>query len=233
MIGDEGRGRPRPSSFPVKDLRAGADREDMSTQISAPVKILALIGLLGSLAMGAWTFTAGRATTSASADVATSMHGDIAAAKSVAGKLDAHNKATTGVRTKAATAVASKPVAHKAKPARVKAPDGTPTTIASALRRHRVAVVLLVDPQSKIDSYSIGEARRGASKSHAGFLLVNVLRERQASAFAESYGVQSAPTLLFFARPGKLVQTLPGFADSETVAQAAVNAAHGISVPQG
>ncbi len=33
--------------------------------------------------------------------------------------------------------------------------------------------------------------------------------------------------------PDKLVQTLPGFADSETVAQAAVNAAHGIAVPQG
>jgi thiol:disulfide interchange protein len=205
----------------------------MSTQISAPVKILALIGLLASLAMGAWMFTAGRATTSASGDVVTSMHGDVAAAKSVAVKLDSHNKATTGTRTKAATAVASKPAVHNAKPPRVKAPDGTPTTIASALRRHRVAVVLLVDPQSKIDSYSVGEARRGASESHAGFLLVNVLRERQASAFAESYGVQSAPTLLFFARPGKLVQTLPGFADSETVAQAAVNAAHGISAPPG
>ena len=161
MIGDEGRGRPRPSSFPVKDLRAAADREHMSTQISAPVKILALVGLLGSLAIGAWMFTAGRATTSASGDVATSMHADIAAAKSVAVKLDAHNKAATGTRIK--TAVASEPVVHKAKRARVKAPDGTPTTIASALRRHRGAVVLLVDPQSKIDSYSVGEARRGAS----------------------------------------------------------------------
>jgi hypothetical protein len=133
----------------------------------------------------------------------------------------------------AATAAAPKQVAHRAKPARAKAPDGTPATIASALRSHRVVVVLLVDPQSKIDSYSVGEARRGASRSHAGFFLVNVLRERQAAAFAQAYGVQSAPTVLFFARPGNLVQTLPGFADSQTVAQAAVNAAHGIVVPQG
>ena len=213
----------------------------MSTQISAPIKIVALIGLLASLAMGAWTFTAGRATTTSSADAGTSMSQDIAAAKSVATKLDAHNKAAAGAKTQVAPAARAaapaaavpKQVAHKAKPAPVKAPDGTPTTIASALRSHRVVVVLLVDPQSKIDSYSVGDARRGASRSHAGFLLVNVLRESQAAPFAEAYGVQSAPTVLFFARPGKLVQTLPGFADSETVEQAAVNAARGLAVPQG
>ena len=213
----------------------------MSTQISAPIKIVALIGLLASLAMGAWTFTAGRATTTSPTGVGTSMSQDIAAAKSVATKLDAHNRAAPGAKTqvapatRAATPVAAVPkqVAHRAKPAPVKAPDGTPTTIASALRSHRVVVVLLVDPQSKIDSYSVGEARRGASRSHAGFFLVNVLRESQAAAFAGAYGVQSSPTVLFFARPGKLVQTLPGFADSQTVAQAAVNAAHGIVVPQG
>ena len=58
-------------------------------------------------------------------------------------------------------------------------------------------------------------------------------RERQAEPFAERLRRPVAPTLLFFARPGKLVQTLPGFADSETVAQAAMNAAHGIVAPAG
>jgi feruloyl-CoA synthase len=64
--------------------------------------------------------------------------------------LQAHNKSTAGAKTRvaaAATAVAPKRVVHKTRPAAVKPPDGTPRTIASALRSHRVVVVLLVDPQ--------------------------------------------------------------------------------------
>jgi hypothetical protein len=98
----------------------------MSTQISAPIRVLALIGLLASLAMGAWTFTAGRSTTSSSG-VGGSMHHDIAAAKSGATKLDAHNKSTAGATTRlaaAATAVAPKPVVRKTRPAAVKPLDG-------------------------------------------------------------------------------------------------------------
>jgi thiol:disulfide interchange protein len=204
----------------------------MSTQISAPIRIVALVGLLAALAMGAWTFTAGRSgagSTSAEQAGPVAQH-PVEAAQAVAGKLNAHNKATAAgkpdVARPAKTPAATH--AHKARPKTSTLADWTPRTIASVLRRHRVAVVLLYDPQSKVDSLSLGEAQLGAGRANAGFLRVNVLKQRQAAPFAQAYGVLQAPTVLFFARPGKLVQKLVGFADRDTVAQAAVNAAHGL-----
>ena len=96
-----------------------------------------------------------------------------------------------------------------------------------------MAVVLLYDPQAKIDSLSLVEAQLGANRAHAGFLRVNVLKQRQIEPFAKTYGLLPVPTVLFFARPGSLVQKLVGFADQETVAQAALNAARGLVATQG
>jgi hypothetical protein len=210
----------------------------MSMQIGAPIRIVALVGMLAALAMGAWTFTAGRsgAGSSPTAQARPVAQHPIEAAKAVAAKLSAHNKATAAgkpdVARPAKTATAA-PQVHKASPKTSTLADGTPTTIASVLRSHRVAVVLLYDPQSKIDSLSVGEAQLGAGRARAGFLRINVLRQSQASPFANAYGVLQTPTILFFARPGKLVQKLVGFVDQDTVAQAALNAAHGLVVPQG
>ena len=105
---------------------------------------------------------------------------------------------------------------------------GTPHTIASLLGTHRVVVVLLYNPRAKVDSFSLGEAALGALQAKAGFLRVDVLNQRQASPFMKAYGVLQDPTLLFFIRPGKLVHKLYGFADHETVSQAAINAVLGI-----
>jgi len=88
--------------------------------------------------------------------------------------------------------------------------------------------VLLYDPQAKIDKVSLGETQLGAERAKAGFLRVSVLRQRQVLPFAKTYGVLQVPTILFFARPGKLVQKLTGYADQDTVSQAALNAARGL-----
>jgi hypothetical protein len=221
----------------IKSGAAAADRGHVSTQIGAPVRIVALVGLVAALAVGAWAFAAGGSTgtSSSSAEEAGSVaRHPIPAAKSAAAKLSTHNKATAAGKPDVVRTSKPKAATHprKAKPATSKAGQA-PTTIASVLRRHRVAVVLLYDPQSRINSYSLGEAQLGAGQAHAGFLRINVLKQRQALPFAQTYGVMHAPTVLFFARPGKLVQKLVGFADQDTVAQAALNAAHGVVAAQG
>jgi thiol:disulfide interchange protein len=200
-------------------------------QVSAPIRIVALVGVLAALAMAAWTFTAGR---SGAGSTSAEQADPVEAAQAVAGKLNAHNKATAAGKPALArgTKSAAATRAHKARPKHATLVNGTPRTIASVLRHHRVAVVLLYDPQAKVDSLSLGEAQLGAGRANAGFLRVNVLKQRQAAPFAQAYGVLQAPTVLFFARPGKLVQKLVGFADQDTVAQAAVNAARGV-VAQG
>jgi hypothetical protein len=218
----------------------------VASQIRAPVRIVALVGLLSALAMGAWMMLGARASTDGSSGDALAAE---AQANAVAGKLNAHNvntaagkpDATATAKPKAAVKPAAKPktvAAAKpapkpaakaaAKPAAVKLPDGTPTTIASVLATHEVVVVLLYNPTAKVDSYSLGEAVLGAQQAGAGFLRVNVLDQAQALPFSKAYGVLQDPTLLFFVRPGKLVQKLEGFADHQTIAQAAANAALGI-----
>jgi thiol:disulfide interchange protein len=203
----------------------------VSAQIGAPIRIVAFVGVLLALAVGAWTFMAGRSATgtdSLSSGTTHLVQDPVDAARSVADKLSAHNRATAAGKPDvvAPTKSAAATQAPKAKPA--KAPATAETTISSVLRHHRVAVVLLYDPESKVDSFSLGEAQLGAGRAHAGFLRVNVLKERQIAPFAKTYGVLQVPTVLFFARPGKLVQKLTGFADQDTVAQAALNAARGL-----
>jgi len=212
-------------------------------QIGLPIRIVGLVGLLAALAIGAWTFAAGRSSSGSSSSLASSAQAGsvaqhpIAAAKSVADKLNAHNKATAAGKPDVVPTTKSKPatVKHerKARPATAATTGGTPTTIAEVLRHHRVAVVLLYDPQSSVDSLSLGEAQLGAGHANAGFLRVNVLKQRQIEPFARTYGLLPVPTVLFFARPGKLVQKLVGFADHDTVSQAALNAARGLVTTQG
>jgi hypothetical protein len=210
----------------------------VSTQLGVPIRIVALVGLLLALGVGAWTFAAGSKTagSSTSKQAGSVAQHPISAAQSVASKLSAHNKATAAGKPDVTPQTKAKPttVTHTRKAAHATAKaGGAPTTIASVLRHHRVAVVLLYDPQSKIDSLSLGEAQLGAGDANAGFLRVNVLKQRQIEPFARTYGVLPVPTVLFFARPGKLVQKLTGFADQETVAQAALNAARGLVATPG
>jgi len=210
-------------------------------QIGLPIRIVGLVGVLAALAMGAWTFAAGRSTSdsslSASAQAGSVAQHPVAAAASVAAKLNAHNKATAAGKPDVVPTTKSRPAtvkhARKARPAAAATTGSAPTTIAEVLKHHRIAVVLVYDPQSKVNALSIGEAQLGADRANAGFLRVNVLKQRQIEPFAKNYGLLPVPTILFFARPGKLVQKLVGFADQDTVAQAAINAARGLVTTTG
>ena len=69
------------------------------------------------------------------------------------------------------------------------------------------------------------EARAGAEQAGSSFVRVDVRKDEVASLNA-LYGVQQDPAVLVLRPPaGSLVVRLDGFADRETVAQAALNAA--------
>ena len=54
-----------------------------------------------------------------------------------------------------------------------------------------------------------------------------VLSEAQVGKLTQMLGLLPDPGLLVYIRPGTLAVRISGFADKETVAQAAQNAAHG------
>jgi hypothetical protein len=103
-------------------------------------------------------------------------------------------------------------------------PGGLPSLLSAALLRNRVVVVGLYDPDAAVDGIALAEARAGASAAGAGFLAINVSAEAQSRPLLELLGALENPSVLVYRRPDALFARIGGFADSETVAQAAANA---------
>ncbi len=131
---------------------------------------------------------------------------------------------------------APKPAKKHAKPKAPAGPaviDGMPAALAHALALHDVVVVSLYAPRSAVDALATDEAKHGAALAGAGFLAFNVADEQIVSPLTSLLtGAQTAadrvldgPAVLVFQRPRTLFVRLNGFADRDTVAQAAANAA--------
>jgi hypothetical protein len=210
----------------------------VSLAVSPAVKVFALVGILGALVLGlGMMLMAGGTETEPTAVVLPKKQGVLdapARAKKVAAKANAAAAAKKAVATPATPA---KPTA-KTKPAAKAAPkaqasassgvatNGLPMPIMVELRSHNVVIVSLWGTGGTIDAMSRDEAAAGASAVGAGFVPLNVLEQgRLAEALTLKLGVVlRAPTVLLFTSGGKLVNTLDGFRDRETVGQAALDA---------
>jgi hypothetical protein len=154
------------------------------------------------------------------------------ATKKVVPRNVAAKQAVAKTAVKPAPAPAAKP---KAKP-KVHVPaviDGMPSALALALRAHKVVVVSLFTPGASVDAMATAEAKRGAATARAGFVAFSVADEKIVSPLTSlmtgaptpADRVLDGPAVLVFIRPNTLFVRLNGFADGDTVAQAAANAA--------
>lgn len=99
-----------------------------------------------------------------------------------------------------------------------------PAAIGRALAANHVVVVALYDPRAKIDDTALREAAAGAHLAGTMFTPVDVNKDEVAGLYTR-YGVIQDPAVLVLRPPGDLVVRIDGFADRDTVAQAAANAA--------
>ena len=135
----------------------------------------------------------------------------------------APSKSKTPAKSRAPKVAA--PAASAPKPAAPEAaPSGFPPAVDRALERHEVVVVSLVVPGARVDQLAAAEAKAGAEAGGVGFLALNVLNEDVARALLAKLGRVHDPTLLVVKRPGTVALKIEGFADRDTVAQAAANA---------
>ena len=141
--------------------------------------------------------------------------------------------AKTPEKAAPAKAVAAKAVKPAAKAPAVNAPKavkqaipptGFPSVVDRALRNHDVLVVSLVVPGARVDELAAAEAEAGAKLGGAGFLALNVLNEGVARALLVKLGTVQDPSVLVLKQSGEVALEIAGFADRETVAQAAANA---------
>jgi hypothetical protein len=198
--------------------------------LSPPVKYAALLALVAALLGGVGLTVLSQGQSSASPPQVIKHH-------PFGPGLKKHTPVAKKPATKAKTKT-SKPQARPAVPTTPKAPEirsavmaalaaGLPGPIATALGRNQTVVVSLYDPYSQVDGISFAEARAGAKNAGVGFVPLNVLSQAQVGKLTQMLGMLPDPGLLIYVRPGTLVARISGFADKETVAQAAQNAARG------
>jgi acyl-CoA synthetase (AMP-forming)/AMP-acid ligase II len=104
---------------------------------------------------------------------------------------------------------------------------GLPESLAQALGRSKTVVVSLYDPYSQVDGPSFAEAKAGATLAGVAFVPLNVLSQRDVGKLTQQLGLLPDPGVLVYVRPASLAAKIAGFADKETVAQAARNASLG------
>jgi hypothetical protein len=198
----------------------------VTLSLSPPIRYAALAALLAALLIGGGMTMLGHGESSVAAPHVIKHHPFGPGA----------NKTAT-VAPKKHSAKATKPKATVAAPAPKAAlrpsalvaalAAGLPNGIAMALGRHQTVVVSLYNPYSQVDGIAFAEARAGAKIAGVGFVPLNVLSEAQVGKLTQMLGLLPDPGLLVYIRPGTLVARVSGFADKETVAQAAQNAARG------
>ena len=192
----------------------------MTLTLSAPVRIAALIGLVAAVLLGAGMMMLGRGAATEAIPHAIDPH-PFGVKKKAAATTPAKTPGTAA--TKRLAPITRAPQRPSAMVAALKA--GLPLSIARALGQHSVVVVSLYNPYSQVDGISFAEARAGARLAGVGFVPLNVLSQGQAGKLTEQLGLLPNPGLLVYARPSTLAARISGFADKETVAQAAYNAA--------
>jgi hypothetical protein len=110
--------------------------------------------------------------------------------------------------------------ARPAQPAKPKPEPKTP--LERALAKHKAVVVLFYTPAASYDALQTREARAGAEAGRAGFLTLNVSKDKEIAALATKYDVRDAPAILVFSRGPKVAVRLDAYADRDTIEQAAL-----------
>lgn len=132
------------------------------------------------------------------------------------------------LRHERTTATSHRGVARTARRPKEAAPPSPASRLPASIRRPLAAgdvvVVALYDPRASIDGTAVREARAGAALAGSSFAPIDV-RTNAVAALNARYGVIQDPAVLVLRPPGSLVVRIDGFADRDTVAQAAVNAA--------
>ena len=202
-----------------------------SFSVSPQIRIVALVGVLLIVAAGGGLFLMRRSNDSAVVIPPPAKPRPAPAHSSA--PHDAANRVTgltPGAQALIHTAV-NPPVQRLQRQAN-KVDTLLPPPLRAQLAGHRIVVVSLYDPQVKVDAVSVAEARAGAADADVGFVLVNVLDNRNAgrlTALLPSGDMLPSPGILVYRAPGKLVYRFDGYLDREAVAEAAANAKAGLT----
>jgi hypothetical protein len=209
----------------------------VNTTISPQTRILAVVGLVAAVGLGASLLVFGHESSKTVAETPTTRAKHASSTPAPRHKHATAAKTTSAAKHVTQTHAVPRAAAKKPKPAgfrgnRVYAI--LPQPLQWQLAHHKVVVVSLYNPSSDVDAISVAEAHAGAVDAGAGFLLVSVLDNKVAgilTALLPGGGLLPDPGVLVYRAPGDIAIRLDGFADRASVAQAATNAVSGQTGP--
>jgi hypothetical protein len=199
--------------------------------VSPQIKVLALVGLLAAVGLAASMFVLGgssKKTPTAVAHTPAKVHAPVRHVAKPVTAVHPHVPVKPVVKTH--TVSHAKAHKAKAKPARFHGNAvyaQLPKPLQWQLAHHKVVVVSFYNPNANVDAISVAEAHAGATAAGSGFLLVNVLDNKVAgilTGLLPGGGLLPEPGVLVYKAPGTIAMRFDGFADRDSVAQAATNA---------
>jgi hypothetical protein len=200
--------------------------------VSPQIRIVAIVGLIAALGLGASMFMLGghgtKTETQSATTTAVRRHAPPPKPTTTPAKPHAPVKPHTATKH-----VAKAKAHHAAKPAKFHGNPvyaQLPPALQWQLAHHKVVVVSLYNPSSDTDAISVAEAHAGAVDAGAGFLLVSVLDNKVAgilTGLRPDGSLLPDPGVLVYRAPGDVAIELDGFNDRDAVAQAAKNAMAG------
>jgi len=204
--------------------------------VSPQIRIVAIVGLIAALGLGASMFMLGGHSSKTSTQSATTTvvgrHAPPAKPTTTSHVTKPHTSTKPRTTTKHAATSAHR---HTTKPAKFHGNPvyaQLPASLQWELAHHKVVVVSLYNPSSDTDAISVAEAHAGAVSAGAGFLLVSVLDNKVAgilTGLRSDGSLLPDPGVLVYRAPGDVAIELDGFNDRDAVAQAAKNAMAGES----
>jgi hypothetical protein len=96
--------------------------------------------------------------------------------------------------------------------------------LAKALLEHDVVVVVLYAPRADVDTAVVREARAAATETGAAFVALDGTREADGAVLARTWNLRDTPATVVLGPGPSLVAAITGYADRETIGQAATDA---------
>jgi hypothetical protein len=173
----------------------------VTTTLSPPVQIFAVLGVIAALGFAAFTFLSGGEASVAPPTPVTSATPTprAPATPNRAARRPAPVVATTTTAT------------------------GFPRPVNKALGQRRVVVVAVYMPGASVDRLVRADAKAAAQATGAGYVALSALNEKLMSSLVSKTGVLPEPAVLVVRRPGVVVSTL-SVSDRLTISQAVAQA---------
>jgi hypothetical protein len=223
----------------------------MNFTMTPLIRIVALAGLVVIIVLGGTLMVLGRSHSATPTTSAAARHGSVVTTQrktappvvtkhattpaAVTPKTSATAKKTAHATVHKAATPSKTAAKHKATAHKIAKPKfrgnpvyaDLPPPLQWQLAHNKVVVVSLYNPHSDVDAISVAEAHAGAVDAHVGYLLVNVLDDKVAgilTALLPGGGLLPEPGTLIYRAPGTIAVRVDGFADRDSIAQAATNA---------